>query len=94
MNDRSLIVYALILTVFLDPTTCSTCPYPSRRFDHLSMITPDDQPKANLFLSSTWNRVAGLPRSGRFDCLTEPGIVHQAVAGLFAEKPCSYGATA
>jgi hypothetical protein len=43
---------------------------------------------------STWNRVAGLPRSGRFDCLTEPGIVHQAVAGLFAEKPCSYGATA
>jgi len=38
--------------------------------------------------------VAGLPHSGRFDCLTEPGIVHQAVAGLFAKKPCSYGATA
>jgi hypothetical protein len=32
---------------------------------------------------STWNRVAGSSRSGRFDCLTEPGIVHQAVAYLF-----------
>jgi len=51
-------------------------------------------PRHMCSCTSTWNRVAGLPRSGRFDYLTEPGIVHQSVAGLFAEKPCSYGATA
>lgn len=33
--------------------------------------------------------MAGLPRSERFDCLTERGIVHQAVAGHLtnAAKP-------
>jgi len=28
-----------------------------------------------------WNIMAGLPRSERFGCLTERGIIHQAVAG-------------
>jgi len=38
--------------------------------------------------------MAGLPRLGRLDCLSEPGIVHQAVAWHLARAACLHGATA